>query len=392
MKWLFMKVVPSIAKTVLRRLQAVKKTWRLYKSEPPLQVQGLVPGSFRVGLNSVQTLPKSEKVAISEEFSILYREKNSRELLSAIFSRFGVHPVIPEADEVFDSLAAYYLACLFCRLEEYEKAATYAELIEFSASVDGTDLMPFDLVESSRKARENQIAAIINDRPGTVVVSLQKSASAFLSQAVSAVYQVPILRTSVGKGPYSIVVPSWADQVAEGGAVTHEHFRPHSENLSALYNSRIKTIWVQIRDPRDAAYSSLRMVEDHEGTMYGQNRRLTDKPQLFVDSCRAMAMWIDEWLRAAENSDSELQVSIIQFEDVTRDLNGVFERVFSERFDAEAKKKLAEFQINWRRGDVLQRNFRTGKSASEWRREYGDEIVDKINAEIPDSVRSLYRF
>lgn len=287
----------------------------------------------------------------------------------------------------FKPFAAYYLGCLFATQNRFDKAAKYADLIEFDAPPDGNDFLPYDLRQGSRLSLYSQQIAIECGRPSAIIVSLPKSASSLLSTSISSALQIPILNMTLGQGPRSVVVKRWADQVARGGATTHEHFRAEKLNVDILRQSKIGTIWLQVRDPRDVAYSLLRMGREAlERDVITQISPFAEEPEQFALVCQSTAGWISNWLAVSEAKLPDLKIKLITYAEVIGDTPGVIRRIFGDRLPEDATKWIEEFGD--RRGSLpAGPNFRRG-GGGEWRSIYDARIKDRIWSKMPNSVKS----
>jgi hypothetical protein len=265
---------------------------------------------------------------------------------------------------------AYYLASIFAAHGDFARAARYADLIEFDAPPDGGNLLPYDLRLSGRLARFRQEIALRKGQPAVVLVSLMRSASAFLTSTIASTFDIPMLKMSVGEGLRSMVVGHWAAQIARGAAVTHEHFRAIPDNLMPLKKAGVDAIWVQVRDPRDAAFSYVRMFQD--------NPLIADSPGIptsspFTFVCQRLANWISDWLYARDAGGPE--INFITYAEVTTDIRATIERMFPG-------KTLPAIIPQ-------QRNFRRG-IGGEWR-DLGDEQREQAWHAIPANVKEFLK-
>lgn len=271
-------------------------------------------------------------------FDILHEPSPNDDLLAphldswqAMFNRGEHDLVVKEMLEVFSveiglqsppayfkAYAAYYLASILADRGDFKRAIQFADMIDFDPP-NGDALLPNDLRQSGRLLRIRQDLAVAKGRPGAAIVSLVRSASASLTNTIASSFEIPIFKMSVGNAMQSVVVPGWAAQLARGGAVTHEHFRAIPINLEALRKAGVRALWVQVRDPRDAAFSLVQMRAAQP---------LVRQPSsaAFVDDCRTLANWIDEWIAAREKSG--IDISFITFANVCGDLARTMTRIF----------------------------------------------------------------
>jgi hypothetical protein len=287
----------------------------------------------------------------------------------------------------FKPFAAYYLGCLFATQNRFDEATKYARLIEFDAPPDGNDFLPYDLRQGSRLSLYNQQLGIERGKPGAVIVSLPKSASSLLSTMISSTLEIPILNMTLGQGPHSVVVKRWADQVARGAATTHEHFPAEKINVDTLRQSNIGTIWLQVRDPRDVAYSLLRMGKEAlERDVMTQMSPFAEEPEQFALICQSTAGWVEDWLAVSEANLPDLKINLITYAEVIGDTPGVIRRIFGERLPDDAAKRLQSFSEG-RTPIPAGPNFRKGVGG-EWRSKFDARTRDLIWSQTPKSVRS----
>ena len=349
-------------------------------------------GYFRINMAKLIDIPDEDQRSLARNWDSLFKEEKYEELVNSILTTCGIRQALKLSNDNLRQIIVYWLACFFCRIRQFEKAQGYAELFDYPASVDGTDLLPYDIGQGSRLARYRQLKAIQSGRPSALIVSLPKSASAFLSQTISEVFEVPIIRVSIGEGMRSTVIPRWADQVAEGGSVTHEHFQALPENTQALAKSRIKKVWVLIRDPRDAAYSLRKMDKVYTDALDRADQRSEEDKNIlerqFIIDCRYFSQWTSDWISASKHTDLPFTVSFLTFEEIVQDLPLVLSKMFPDHLDSEISQRLISFLKQWKSGSIKRRNFRVGKG-KEWLMAYSKAAIEQANAEITESVRSV---
>src|SRR5690606_36898888 len=130
------------------------------------------------------------------------------EALTAIVPTFNSPP------DYYRPFAAYYMACLYAHRRDFSQAKAYVDAIEFSAPPESTGLLPYDLRVATRLCMYWQERALDAGKPGTILISLPKSASAFLSQNIVRAFDVPLVKIAAGEGLNALAVPKWAAQVA----------------------------------------------------------------------------------------------------------------------------------------------------------------------------------
>jgi hypothetical protein len=221
--------------------------------------------------------------------------------------------------------------------------------------------------------------AIEQDRPGAVLISMPRSASGFLTHGLSHAARVPVLRITVGEGLYSVPVPRWVRQVARGSATTHEHIAPAAINLAALREGGLRDAWIQVRDPRDAAFSSLVM----EGPIGFEPSPAFQGEQGFLSLSTTLATWIDGWMTAAQDPACGFKIHFLRFEEVTSDLPSAIRRILAERCTPEIAERAQGYL-----GRRVPINFRKG-TGQEWRSRFSPDACEQAWEAIPPKVRSF---
>jgi hypothetical protein len=264
-------------------------------------------------------------------------------------------------------MAAYYLATIHAALGHFDSSARYSTWVQaFNAPPGAADLLPYDLNVGSRLARYRQVLAAEEGAPSVALVSCPKSASAFFSSALAEILRAPILRVSVGEGDESMVIAAWARQLAQGGAVTHEHYPATEATLKALSDSGLQQLWVQVRDPRDVAVSLRRMKGAPplagEPPPTGPITPLDSAH--FVEFTSRFAGWIDGWLGAAERTDLGFRIGFIRYEEVASSLRESLLRVLGEAISPAIAARVDDF---------VERDAGNPRSRPNWRKGTGEE-------------------
>jgi hypothetical protein len=297
---------------------------------------------FRLDTNTLLAERDPAADALCKNWRAMFERGEYDLALQSILKSLRVVIAQHKQAECYKSFAAYYLASVLAARGDFEGAAPYVEMIDFDAPPERADLLPYALRQGGRLARFRQDIAIEKGRPGALIVSLPRSASASLVNSIAATFAVPLLTVCIGEGLRSMVVSRWAVQVARGGAVTHEHFRAVPQNLAALRDAGVRVLWVQVRDPRDAAFSLARMREDYARFFPPEPDHASDDS--FVRDCQQLANWINEWIDARDRHD--INVQFVFFSKVTNDLEGTMAKMFPKS----EPSTLAPRKINFRLG------------------------------------------
>jgi hypothetical protein len=209
---------------------------------------------------------------------------------------------------------------------------------------------------------------------------LPNSASAFVSNTVAQILDVPVFRVSVGGIVSGWVVRKRAAQIIRGPATTHEHDPALAANIDALVQAGVRKVSVQIRDPRAAWWSFFRHVDR--------------RPDLAKDSagpeeCYSRAnTWLQGWIDASRAPGSLLEVVFVQYEDVRLRLKDTIARVFDEVGYDVPVSEIAHYIDSTTRSARRPENFRVG-DPDDWRRGVSPELADRFWQLTPESVRDL---
>jgi len=111
-----------------------------------------------------------------------------------------------------------------------------------------------------------------------------------------------------------------ADQIAEGGAVIHNHIQALTDNADALKKSRVKTIWILVRDPRDAVCPLQKMNKIYTNAFDDADHRRDDRNDMlerqFISACRNFSQWVSDWITVSKCPDLPFGVFLLTFDEV----------------------------------------------------------------------------
>jgi hypothetical protein len=155
------------------------------------------------------------------------------------------------------------------------------------------------IIRISLEIHERQQRAFERGMPAIILSSMPRSASAFLSQTVAKLLDIPIMRVSIGAFPDYGIIPRWLNCFTPGGGVLHDHFGASDYNLRVLRECGVREVFVLVRDPRPAALSFAEHVGGYSEEQLGHTvHRLV--ATRFVPWLRAWAIAEDtqkDWLR-----------------------------------------------------------------------------------------------
>ena len=180
------------------------------------------------------------------------------------------------------------------------------------------------------------------------------------------------------------VVPSWAKVYRLGGSAYVTHLLPTPSNVALLLEADLKRVVVNTRDPRQIYLSGL-----HHFLKYRSDFPDLEKIGYFSWSLRDQALfnlpgyrrtvidWLSGWV-AAENSG--LEILFTTYERFMSDPDRQIEELLGfyggdvRHFDrAAAYSTHVDVDYHFRKGEV-----------DEWRTVFEPEVVEQLNAAIPD--------
>jgi hypothetical protein len=169
--------------------------------------------------------------------------------------------------------------------------------------------------------------------PPVIVITLRKSGSIYLVQALRQILQVPRVRLGSYGFTEPVVFPKGWKQVKLGACVAQEHLPPLNHIVSAL-SFVTPAINVHLRDPRRALVSWIGHLDNHleagrmiealafaeyvvpEGYMaWNFEQRLEWHIQHVLPR---MVDWIQGWIRVHDAPSSELKIVLTTLEELQR--------------------------------------------------------------------------
>jgi hypothetical protein len=280
-----------------------------------------------------------------------------------------------------DPKVLFYEASILQAKGDIQRAAKYFNRAGLSPGLD-TDLISYVPYLSLRQnILAEQFVCITSDIPSIVMTSFPRSASAFIINFSSAHLKVPVGRMSIGMFPDMEIVPIWAERLAQGGMINHEHFPPSSSNLAALKAARISKLAVHVRDPRQQLISWV-----HHRTNEiprGVPQQATAKEISFVELSfeekidwmiethfPKLIEWVVQWIDAAEREKDWLEIRFTTYEEFVADKTRFVEELWAF-FGIGVDPGILESNINKVEKEAKMgakwSNFRQG-TVDEWRK------------------------
>lgn len=301
-------------------------------------------------------------------------------------------------------VALYYSALASAGLSRMDNAVRY---MEATGLAPGPDAEAFSIGKYKKFAIDfltQQNAAIQRGVPSILVVSLPKSASAYVQTALVRIFDIPWARMSLSsptplKSPNgdgrlfarARVITSWAAWIARGGATIHEHFAPLPENLDALSRAGVKRLVVHLRDPRQATLSYIHHVRkssiekgihtfiSYKSSLYDHSEIGDAEIDKWLDEVfPKMVEWMNGWFQASVDPNLDISIYFVSFEEMIDDKPKYFLNILNTFGIHEFDDNMADVLASGHRGEIpfdptdTHRNYRSG-SKDEWRRVFSDE-------------------
>ncbi len=197
----------------------------------------------------------------------------------------------------------YHLGLLYAHVGDPEQAAYHFNRSGTYPGEGGNQLFS-DHQRTSLELFRQQKLAKQRGIPSLVIASMPRSASASLTQTLSAILGAPLMRVSCGRFPTFNIVPRWLNCFSPGGAVLHDHFGAGPFNLTTLREGGVRRVFVRVRDPRPAAASSVNLFNRRFGTPDD-----IDFETQVIEQCeQAFIPWATGWIAAASNPTIDLKI------------------------------------------------------------------------------------
>lgn len=244
--------------------------------------------------------------------------------------------------------------------------------------------------------------AIAAGLPAIFLNTMAKSGSVYIYQRLMHALGLPFSRIAVGTMMRERVVPSWAAQVARGGALTLHHLDATPENLAALYASGLRQVAVHVRDPRQAMVSLAHhfTLGYREQEMHWQKHSMSPYCPAFdtwpfeqqlrwtIDHYyQRYVQWVADWARAADDMSCGIDVLLLTFEEFRSDEPEYFQRLL--RFvGVDPARLLAQPSVSRKTGEF---HYRKGM-VDEWRSVCAPDQREWMCATLPETLMRRFRW
>lgn len=319
-------------------------------------------------------------VELAEQMAALHQQGRFVETV-ALFTK-AVPPIPTDAlsNEQYEGAAYYHLALISHWAQRFDDARRFMELSGLPAGGDFGLLLYHDRLAIAERLAAHQDCAISAGKPAILFTALPKSASAFVSNSIAQILDVPVFRASVGGIVSGWVVRKWAAQINRGGATTHEHYPALTANIDALVQAGVRKVFVQVRDPRAAWWSYFHHI----------NRR----PDIAKESpgphqwYSEATMWLQGWIDASRAPGCPLKVVFVRYDDVRLKPMETIKLIVDESCYSLPMAEMARFFEKRRQSGRALDNFRVGEP-DEWRRGLAPDLAAQFWRNTPEPVRDL---
>ena len=320
-----------------------------------------------------------------QELINLRNDQRNRDACKLFVDQIGLMPFPAFNESYYADVLNYNLGLLAAHMGHPLEAVQYMNSSNTLPS-DGGDVLFSEHVSKSAILFDQKEKCKKEGFPSILIASLPKSASASVSSAFSQICQMPVYRLSIGKFQSGFaLVPNWLNVFMNGGGVTHDHFEASLHNLEILNKAGVKSLFVQVRDPRSAAWSLIQMHNRQNRANPGQLPR----DEAFLYFSKIYGRWIEDWINASNSENIRVNVNWITYREISRNLSDVLigmiaELPLSERISEMFKHNLAE------RGDLTSLNLGAADDNA-WRENTSSELAHQLWENTPDAVKFLLK-
>ena len=307
------------------------------------------------------------------------------------FSReIPLRPLMLYDDAYYQQQVFYYLGLLLTKLND-EEAAFYIQKSGLLSAGDQSNILFDHHLQLSKEILQRQMEAIKRGIPYIFITSLPKSASAFVSNTIAKILDIPVLRASVGNFPNAIVIPNWVMQLKMDGCVTHEHFNYREKNVLSILGKGISKLFIQIRDPRACLWS----LFHHTQKIYPD--KSIDFNEYQKEVYVPLVDWIAGWIAVKKQVETSRKlvapehpfaVHFIFYRDVRTNPSQVIQEIFEINGMDEYSGNVDVYFKNSRLNNPTPDNFRVGND-DDWRNYVSLDMQKELWRQIPEEVREL---
>ena len=289
----------------------------------------------------------------------------------------GLEARIEQNEAYWGEALDYHLGLLYAHVGDAEQAAYHFNRSGTYPGQGGNQLFS-DHQRTSLELSRLQSLAKQRGIPSLVIASMPRSASASLTQTLSAMLDAPLMRVSCGRFPTIHIVPRWLNCFSPGGAVLHDHFGAVPFNLKTLCEGRVRSVFVRVRDPRPAAASSVNLFNRRHGTPDD----IDFETQVIEECEQAFIPWVAGWIATASDPTTDLKINWLTQPSsaITEMAREILTALAPEypALDPYLANDFAEVRANYVIGDN-----------DDWRKRISQSGQDRLWNAVPQNVRDL---
>jgi hypothetical protein len=223
-----------------------------------------------------------------------------------------------------------------------------------------------------------------HQRPSVFLVTLPKSATVFIAHSLVKTLGYDFTSTLVTPTfPKNIIWGTMLLDFLKGGMVSASHLQPDGTNLTLLARCGVNKCVLHIRDPRAAllswAHFVMKSMRKERKPFHPPVNSLDalDNLEHFVDaSFPDFVNWIDGWVSALA-ANPALDVLILTHDELSQSPETYFGKIFTFYALGTPELQLVD--------KAESTHFRSGDN-SEWRRVFPDNLIQKMNDQIPERL------
>ena len=324
--------------------------------------------------------PASIRNLVDRLLSIQAAE-GSRRAVWSFLNEVGLYPLEVFNEAYYSEQLKYEVGLLLAHGGFEEESS---RLLSAISAGTGGDVTFTDHVRQHEQLFQHQQIAIEREIKAPLITSLPKSGSASLTQTLATNLDAPVARLSAGWFPRFILVEGWVRNWETGGMLNHDHFPPSPHNLAVLRRLRISRVVVQVRDPRAATWSYLKMRRD-QGEADGLQLTFED---LFTTIYQYNVQWLKDWLKAA-HAASGLTVHWVHCHDFKERPQRVIADILRPLADTRAMRSALQ-QCEKNEARVVHANVKTGHDDA-WRAHASQSLQQRMWEALPSDVVALLK-
>ncbi len=259
----------------------------------------------------------SEFKNIADQATALSRAESAHVAAQFLLEKLGAKLVHGRDESQYSEWMNYTLSLLYSSLDEPERSSEIMDNLQLLPA-GGGDLLLCNHIELSLADYKRQRSAIESGLPSFLISSMPRSASAFFSQTVSNLLDIPVFRLSLAGTRDYWLMRQWVNSFTPGGGITHDHFGATSFNINVLQKCNIRDVFVLVRDPRASAVSRGKMK-------YGAKATAALCDYFFVNY---YLPWLSSWVAIDEDPDAPVKVHWIRSDEVRYNTAAVVRELF----------------------------------------------------------------